>query len=206
MDMHQILGQIKILHFHSIVQITGSGIQKYQWSPDGVTIYDCSNPYVFTMNTRTGFWVRAVDKVGNFSGWGGGIILAKDSVPPVASLNIGTKTKNSIAVSISASDSLSGLAANETYRYYLNNNFVTSSTTNSFTYNGLTPGTNYVITVEVVDNAGNKTTLTNTTSTEKELWGFIIVGNDGTIDFKNPSSTTNPTILSLGNTNEQRNP
>ena len=137
------------------------GVWKYQWSPDGINIYDVSNPCTWTTDTRTGFYVRAVDYAGNYSGWGGGIILSKDSTPPTANMSTGAITENSIAVTVNASDGLSGISA---YNYYLNGVFVVTGG-NNYNYSGLSSGTNYTLRVDVIDKAGNTVTKTVTVST-----------------------------------------
>ena len=87
-----------------------SGLLKYQWSPDGINIQDITNPYTWTTDTRTGFYVRAVDNAGNYSSWSEGIIIAKDTTPPVIS-NYWYSEVNGDTVSlyVQASDNLSGL-------------------------------------------------------------------------------------------------
>ena len=111
-----------------------------------------------------------IDKAGNVSS-AKTQVVNKDTIAPTATFTVGTKTQNSIAVSVSASDSTSGLTTSETYIYYLNSESSprATSTTNSYTYTGLTAGTSYTLKVVVTDKAGNTVTKTATASTTKKL-------------------------------------
>ena len=101
-----------------------------------------------------------LDKAGNVSA-AKTQVVNKDVTAPTATLTVGTKTENSIAVSVSASDATSGLA---TYTYYLNG--VNKGTAgNSFSFTGLSAGTTYTLRVDVTDKAGNTITKTATAST-----------------------------------------
>ena len=101
-----------------------------------------------------------IDKAGNVSA-AKTQVVNKDVTAPTATLTVGTKTENSIAVSVSASDATSGLA---TYTYYLNG--VNKGTAgNSFSFTGLSAGTTYTLRVDVTDKAGNAATKTTTAST-----------------------------------------
>ena len=146
-----------------------SGLLKYQWSPDGINIYDITNPYTWTTDTRTGFYVRAVDNVGNYSGWGGGVIIAKDTTPPIeASISLSstsTTTKESVTATVTHTDYLSGVNATSC-RWVYNTTAGKIGTSisnypNTFNSNGqqislstTNPGT-YYLHVLTVDNAGN---------------------------------------------------
>ena len=109
-----------------------------------------------------------IDKAGNVSQAKTQIVY-KDITAPTAALTVGTKTENSIAVSVSASDSTSGLATSGTYKYYLNSESSprATSTTNSYTFSGLTEDTSYTLKVVVTDKTGNTVTKTTTANTEK---------------------------------------
>ena len=76
----------------------------------------------------------------------------EDTEGPTVSILVGETTDNSIAVTINATD-VSGIA---TYKYYINGTLKDSLTTNSYTFTGLSAETQYTITVEAFDNAGNK--------------------------------------------------
>ena len=105
-----------------------------------------------------------IDKAGNVS-VAKTQVVNKDNALPTATLTVGTKTENSIAVSVTASDAHSGLAASGTYQYYLNGTLKATSTTNSYTFTGLTAETSYTLRVDVKDKAGNTVTKTTTAST-----------------------------------------
>ena len=97
-----------------------------------------------------------------------------DGIAPTVTVNKGATTSNSIAVSVTASDSQSGMASSLTYTYYIKKSTESaytqkaSNSSSSYTFTGLTQGTSYNIKVEVIgDKAGNKGTgtVTGTTST-----------------------------------------
>ena len=88
-----------------------------------------------------------------------------DGIAPSITVNPGTTTSNSIAVSVIASDGQSGMADSITYTYYIKKTTESSYTQKasnsnaSYTFTGLTQGTAYDIKVEVQgDRAGNKGT------------------------------------------------
>ena len=104
-----------------------------------------------------------IDKAGNVSS-AKTQVVNKDVTAPTATLTVGTKTENSIAVSVSASDTTSGLA---TYTYYLNG--VNKGTAgNSFSFTGLSAVTSYTLKAVVTDKAGNTVTKTVTASTTED--------------------------------------
>ena len=100
-----------------------------------------------------------------------------DKIAPSATLTVGTKTGNSIAVSVSASDSQSGLATSGTYKYYLGSTLKSTTTNSSYTFTGLSDGTSYTLKVIVTDKAGNTTTRTVTASTIKTAQGTLEEGD-----------------------------
>ena len=105
-----------------------------------------------------------------------------DSGDPTVSVEIGEVTENSIAVSVSATDNESGLADSNAYRYYLNDEQTprATSSNNTYTYTGLTGGTDYNIKVEVVDKGNNIGTGTATATTKKTTIADIVGGADFT--------------------------
>ena len=105
-----------------------------------------------------------IDKAGNISSEKTQVVY-KDSTAPTATLTVGAKTENSIAVSVSASDGQSGLATSGTYKYYINNALKSTSTSNNYTFTGLTAGTSYTLKVIVADKAGNTIEKSATAST-----------------------------------------
>ncbi len=148
-----------------------SGLLKYQWSTDLINIYDITNPYTWTTDTRTGFYVRAVDNAGNYSSWGGGVIIAKDATPPQeAAISLSTTSTingGNVTATVTHTDYLSGVNITSCrWVYNTTAGKIGTSITNypnTFTSNGQTislsatnPGT-YYLHVLTVDNAGNAT-------------------------------------------------
>ena len=88
-----------------------------------------------------------------------------DGIAPTVQISVGETTSNSIQVSATANDGQSGLATNNTYKYYLNNSLKKTTTETSYTFTGLTDGTNYEIKVEAYDKANNKGMDTENVST-----------------------------------------
>ena len=82
-------------------------------------------------------------------------VTIQDNTPPTVSLST-SATYNSITVTVNASDGESGLATSDTYKYYINNESTprNTSTSNSYTFPGLTEQTSYSIKVEVTNGAG----------------------------------------------------
>ena len=80
-----------------------------------------------------------------------------DEIPPKAEIQVEETTNASIKVNVIASDEESGLATNETYTYYLEDEKKESNTESSYNYTGLTAGTSYTLKVVVKDEAGNET-------------------------------------------------
>ena len=112
----------------------------------------------------------------------------KDETPPIVSIVVGTKTENSIEVTANATDD-SGIIAS--YKYYLNGAEQKADTANTYTFTGLTAGTEYEIKVEAFDKAGNKGENSTVVRTKIKLpegvpipEGFVYVGgtkNDGVV-------------------------
>ena len=88
-----------------------------------------------------------------------------DKIAPSATLTVGTKTTNTIAVSVSANDEESGLATSGTYKYYLGSTLKSTTNNNKYTYTGLSVDTSYLLKVIVTDRAGNEITKTVTERT-----------------------------------------
>ena len=74
-----------------------------------------------------------------------GSVSIIDNTPPTVSISTSNLTYNSVTLNVTASDNESGLATSGTYTYYLENEQKTSTTTNSYTYTGLTAGTSYTL-------------------------------------------------------------
>ena len=86
----------------------------------------------------------------------GSVSIIDNIAPTVSNITVETITETSIQVTVTASDGQSGLAENETYKYYANEELKGTSTNNSYTITGLADGTQYTIKVEVYDKAGLK--------------------------------------------------
>jgi len=110
-----------------------------------------------------------------------GLYKIDTAVPTVSSITETSTTSNSITVSVSASDTHSKVA---TYYYKIGSGSYTSSTSSTKTFNGLSAGTSYTISVYVVDNAGRESaTKTTTIKTTAQTFAGYIIGkytSDGT--------------------------
>ena len=143
---------------------------KYQWTqstvePEEDTFIDiCNNGDTLTKAGVTGkwyLWILLETEIGN-KRIDRSEAFYFDNLGPIANINLGTITRNSIELIVDASDDDSGLGTNETYKYYLDDTLKKATTDNKYTYSGLQMGKNYEIKVEIVDNIGNKTTKTTT--------------------------------------------
>ena len=153
------------------------GIWKYQWTPDGNVIHDVTNPYVWSENTRTGFFVRAVDYAGNVSDWSNPIIISKDSLAP-NDFNISIDNVTTDGFTIHASTTDAGPSGINRYDYIVNGEIKYSGANTSFTLNGLKAGTNYEVYVNCYDNAGNiKNSSTTVTTKELTITDILKEGN-----------------------------
>ena len=101
-----------------------------------------------------------------------------DGAAPVVEIAQGEVTSNSIAITVNAEDNETGLAESDTYKYYLNEEQEAreTSTSNTYTFTGLTAATPYTIRVEVTDKAGNKTEKTTTITTNTATIADIVGG------------------------------
>ena len=91
-----------------------------------------------------------------------------DGKAPTVSVEVGEVTDTTIAVTVTAEDNESGLADNNAYKYYLNNEEAPreTSSSNTYKYEGLTATTPYNIKVEVVDKGNNTGTGTTSATTK----------------------------------------
>ena len=132
-------------------------VATYYFSIDGGRSYQISTSpnYTFselTPNTSYTFQVYAVDSQGYESNEEVIEVTTDNYVNPVVNSVTATNLENdSITVSVSAS---AGTNAIQTYYYSINNGSYTSSSSNSYTFSGLSAGTNYSIRVYVVDTNG----------------------------------------------------
>ena len=143
------------------VTVTTSGgenpVDKYYFSIDGGNSYqESSTPsYTFsnlTMNHEYTIQVYAKDTLGYESNEETIEVTTDNYVNPVVnSVTATSVSNNSITVSVSAS---AGTNAIGTYYYSINNGAYTSSSSNTYTFSGLSAGTNYSIKVYVKDTNG----------------------------------------------------
>ena len=143
------------------VTVTTSGgenpVDKYYFSIDGGNSYqESSTPsYTFsnlTMNHEYTIQVYAKDTLGYESNEETIEVTTDNYVNPVVNSVTATNvTNDSITVSVSASG---GTNAIGTYYYSINNGSYTSSSSNSYTFSGLSAGQSYSIRVYVRDTNG----------------------------------------------------
>ena len=132
-------------------------VATYYFSIDGGRSYETSTSpnYTFselTPNTSYTFQVYAVDSQGYESNEETIEVTTDNYVNPVVNSVTATNVSNdSITVSVSAS---AGTNAIQTYYYSINNGNYTSSSSNTYTFSGLSAGTNYSIRVYVKDTNG----------------------------------------------------
>ena len=88
----------------------------------------------------------------------------KDETPPTVSIQVGEITEISIEITVNATDDSGEIAS---FKYYLNGEEKNILSTNTYTFTGLTTGTEYEIKVEVFDEAGNKGENSTKVSTTK---------------------------------------
>ena len=124
----------------------GSGIAKYQYTYDGVSIMDVPANWIMSSNIYTGVFVRAVDNLGNTSAFSNGHIVKIDKTAPSCAVSGGsaTWTNGSRVVTGTCSDlGGSNCVGNISYTYSTQMNITTAGAAG----NGV-GGT-------VKDNAGN---------------------------------------------------
>ncbi len=143
------------------VTITTSGgenpVDKYYFSIDGGNSYqESSTPsYTFsnlTMNHEYTIQVYAKDTLGYESNEEVIKVTTDNYInPTVNSVTATNVTNNSITVSVSA---IAGTNNIQNYYYSINNGAYTSSSSNTYTFSGLSAGTSYSIRVYVKDTNG----------------------------------------------------
>ena len=150
------------------VTVTTSGgenpVDKYYFSIDGGNSYqESSTPsYTFsnlTMNHEYTIQVYAKDTLGYESNEEIIEVTTDNYVnPTVNSVTATNVTNDSITVSVRAS---AGTNAIQTYYYSINNGNYTSSSSNTYTFSGLSAGTSYSIRVYVTDKTGVESNVYN---------------------------------------------
>ena len=132
-------------------------VATYYFSMDGGRSYETSTSpnYTFselTPNTAYTFQVYAVDTEGYESNEEVIEVTTDNYVNPVVNSVTATNVSNdSITVSVNANGGTNNI---QNYYYSINNGSYTSSNTNTYTFSGLSAGTNYSIRVYVKDTNG----------------------------------------------------
>ena len=132
-------------------------VDKYYFSSDGGKSYqESTSPnYTFsnlTPNTTYTFKVYAKDTQGYESNEESIQVTTDNYVNPIVnSVTVTGTTTSSISVSVSANGGTNSVA---TYYYSINNGSYTSSSSNTYTFSGLSKGTTYTIKVYVKDTNG----------------------------------------------------
>ncbi len=132
-------------------------VSTYYFSMDGGNSYQESSTNTYTFSnldygTSYTFQVYAVDSQGYESNEEVIEVTTDNYVNPVINSVTSTSvSNNSITVSVSAT---AGTNAIQTYYYSINNGSYTSSSSNSYTFNGLSAGQSYSIRVYVKDTNG----------------------------------------------------
>ena len=156
----------------------GSGIDHYEWYENGawttraLTTSDGVGTITYTVTRNETIRFRVIDKVGNISEESTSVVKIDKNAP---TLTISSSVfQNNITVSLATSDAGSGVG---TYYYSRDGgkNF-TSSTSNSYTFTGLSSGT-YSLVSKVLDKAGN---MSSTSSASQSIAGDINIYNSGT--------------------------
>ena len=141
-----------------------------------------NNGNIGNLNHNDTVYARLTDgiNVGNYA-----TLVIKDEIAPEVEIQAGQPTSNSVSITVTAVDGQSGLAESGIYTYYLNNEEKASNNTNTYTYTGLTQGTQYTLKVVVTDKAGKTTEKTTSITT------LSIPAGTGAITFTNTTWSSN---------------
>ena len=141
-----------------------------------------NNGTIENLNYNDNVYARLTDgnNVGDYA-----TLVITDDIPPEVNIQAGAPTSNSVQVTVTAVDGQSGLAEQGAYTYYLNNEQKSSNNTNTYTYTGLTQGTQYTLKVIVKDKAGKTTEKTTSITT------LSIPAGTGAITFGNTTWSSN---------------
>lgn len=166
----------------TIKTTAGSGYT-LQYSTNGSTWANYSS--AITMTNNGAIYARVKDSTGQVGGYATGNVSNIDRTPPSVTTSVGSVTYNSAKLTVSASDSQSGIA---NYKYYLGSTLKATTTTNNYTFTGLTIGTTYTLKVVVTDKVGNTTERSGTATP-------TLPSTSNTKPFLPPGATvTNPNI------------
>ena len=154
-----------------------NSIATYYYSSNNGTSYvsSNSNTYTFTglsAGTTYNFRVYVVDSGGVKSNEATTSATTTYRNPTANSVSVTSVTSNSITVNVSASG---GTNSVRTYYYSINNGAYVSSTSNSYTFEGLNASTTYSIRVYVADTAGKTSNTVSTTGTTDDDGSFEFV-------------------------------
>ena len=156
----------------NVTASNGDGtITKYMYSRDnGSNWYEStSNSYTFdnlTSNTTFYVQVKVIDNSGRESAVSNTTVTTQYINPVVNSVSTSNITSNSVTLTVSATPGSNSIA---TY-YYSNNNgsSYVSSSSNTYTFSGLSAGTTYNFRVYVIDNGGVKSNEGTTSATTED--------------------------------------
>ncbi len=163
-----------------------NSIATYYYSSDNGSSYvsSSSNTYTFSglsAGTTYNFRVYVVDSDSVKSNEATTSATTTYVNPKVNSVTATNVTNNTITVSVSASG---GTNAIGTYLYSINNGSYQSSSSNTYTFSGLSAGTSYTINVKVKDTAGVLSNeLTTSITTINNFIEFYILFDYGTETF-----------------------
>ena len=154
-----------------------NSIATYYYSSNNGSSYVSSSSNTYTFNnlsagTTYNFRVYVVDSGGAKSNEKTTSATTSYVNPTANKISVTNTTSNSITVSVSASG---GTNSVRTYYYSINNVSYVSSTSSSYTFEGLNPNTTYSIRAYVADTAGKTSNTVSTTGTTEDDGSFEFV-------------------------------
>ena len=154
-----------------------NSIATYYYSSNNGSSYVSSSSNTYTFNnlsagTTYNFRVYVVDSGGAKSNEKTTSATTSYVNPTANKISVTNTTSNSITVSVSASG---GTNSVRTYYYSINNGSYVSSTSSSYTFEGLNPNTTYSIRAYVADTAGKTSNTVSTTGTTEDDGSFEFV-------------------------------
>ncbi len=165
----------------TITNKTGNNTYKIEFKHGGQEVWE---EYTRPINMEHNGYIyaRLKDSTGQVGGYATGNVLNIDKLPPNPFTPIATSTHNSINITASTTDqvatSQNGCSGGIQYRFQSGDGSWSDYQTNeNFTFNNLVAGTNYTITVEAKDVAGNTTTGTVTIKTKATY--MVTYNNNG---------------------------
>ncbi len=140
-----------------------SGVEKYQYKIDDGDWQD-GTTYTFDTSGEYTFYYRSVDNAGNISAEGSKKVKLDKEEPVDFVITTSVTTIDSIDISASTTDAMSGMAVLG-YRIYNGSEWSEWKATVNETLTGYTRGEEVTLKVEAIDNAGNVRTVSVTVST-----------------------------------------